>query len=118
MKYQSQNFKAARISQSFRRATTRHGHGQSVMSFRPLSKKWKMREDIPPDRTKALPRRLLFFLCGMIFFIAAGGMCVQLRETPYCYAILPPTIATLASTAFVSCFEPYLFTARHFAGFG
>jgi hypothetical protein len=50
------------------------------MSFRPLSKKWKMREDIPPDRTKALPRRFLFFLCGMIFFIAAGQQVAQVRK--------------------------------------
>ena len=60
---------ASQISKSFRRAPTRHGHDRVVKSFRPLSKKWDPRENVPPNRTKALLRGFLFFVCRMIFLL-------------------------------------------------
>jgi hypothetical protein len=37
-------------------------------------------EDIPPDRTKALPRGVLFFLCGMIFLLRRVDYATSLRK--------------------------------------
>ena len=83
-------------------AESRHigGHRPPLQQESQLpNPKTATQEDIPPDRTKALPRVFLFFLCGMIFL---------LRRVEYASSLRKPLLQCNPSAyhryAYIHCF--------------